>query len=88
LRELSRGRTPNTGGTGENVITRLSQGLAEALLRSTGRPSQGDFRPAETHGNPDDDQLQHKLARVIAMIRQVIGKFDADTPFFCHDSHF
>src|SRR6202790_1248030 len=58
------------------------------LLRPTGGLSQGDFRPAETHRNPGGDQLQHELAGVTTIIRQVIGKLDADAPLFCHDPHF
>ena len=50
--------------------------------------SQGDFWPAETHRNPGGDQLQHELAGVTTIIRQVIGKLDADAPLFCHDPHF
>ena len=49
---------------------------------------QGDFRPAETHRYPGGDQLQHKLAGVTTIVRQVIGKLDADAPLSCHDPHF
>src|SRR5215469_17974741 len=49
---------------------------------------QGDFRPAETHRNPSGDQLKHKLAGVTTVVRQVIGKLDADASLFCHDPHF
>src|SRR5262245_36675199 len=52
------------------------------------RLPQGDFRPAETHRKPSVDQLQHKLAGVTTIVRQVIGKLDADAPLFCHDPHF
>jgi hypothetical protein len=52
------------------------------------RLPQGDFRPTETHRNPGGDQLQHKLAGVTIIVRQVIGKLDADAPLFCHDPHF
>ena len=48
---------------------------------------QYDFRPAETHRDPSGDQLQHKLAGVTTLGRQVIGKLDADTPLFCHHPH-
>ena len=50
--------------------------------------SQADFWPAETHRNPSGDKPQHGLAGVSGIIRQVIGKLDADPPLFCHDPHF
>jgi hypothetical protein len=49
---------------------------------------QGDFRPAETHRDPSGDQLQHKLAGVTTIVRQVIGKLDADTPLFLSSPAF
>ncbi len=49
--------------------------------------TQADFRPAETHRNPGGDQFQHELAGPTTIIRRVIGKLDADAPFFCHDPH-
>ena len=52
------------------------------------RLPQGDFRLAETHRNPSGDQLQHKLAGATIIVRQVIGKLDADAPLSCHDPHF
>jgi hypothetical protein len=48
----------------------------------------GDFEPAEAHRNPSGDQLQHKVAGVTTIVRQVIGKRDASAPRFCHDPHF
>ena len=39
---------------------------------------QGEFRPAETHRDPSCNQLQHKLAGATIIVRQVIGKLDAD----------
>src|SRR5258708_11268437 len=58
------------------------------LLRPMDCLPQGDVRPAETHRDPSGDQLQHKLAGVTTIVRQVIGKLDADTPLFCHHPHF
>jgi hypothetical protein len=58
------------------------------LLRPAGCLSQGDFRPAETHRNPGGDKLQHELAGVTGIIRQVFGKLDTASPLFCHDPHF
>ena len=59
-----------------------------SLLRPMYCLPRGDFRPAETHRNPSGDQLQHKPAGVATIVRQVIGKLDADAPLFCHDPHF
>ena len=58
------------------------------LLRPLYYLPPGDFRPAETHRHPGGDQLQHKLAGVSTIVRQVIGEPDADAPRFCHDPHF
>src|ERR1700731_434961 len=65
-----------------------ASGPGASRCRSADCLSPGDFRPAETHRNPGGDQLQHKLTGVTTIIRQVIGKLDADAPLFCHDSHF
>ena len=35
-----------------------------------------------------DAPIQHKLAGVTSIGRQVIGKLDADAPLSCHDPHF
>jgi len=64
-----------------------AQAIWQCLLRSADCLSQGDFRPAETHRNPGGDQLQQELAGVTTIVRQVIGKLDADAPLFCHDPH-
>jgi hypothetical protein len=58
------------------------------LLRPVDCLSQGDFRSAETHRNPGGDKLQHELAGVTSIVRQVIGKLDAVSPLFRHDPHF
>ena len=66
----------------------LQTQYGECLLRPIACLPQGDFRPAETHRNPSGDQLQHELAGVTTIIRQVIGKLDAGAPLFCHHPHF
>jgi hypothetical protein len=50
--------------------------------------SQGDFGSAETHHDPGGDKLQHELAGMTIIIRQVIGKRDAISSVLCHDPHF
>src|SRR5271166_2301123 len=66
----------------------LQTQYGECLLRPMDCLPQGDFRPAETHRDPSCDQLQHKLAGVTTIVRQVIGKLDADAPLFWHHPHF
>src|SRR5258707_12435406 len=61
----------------------LQAQYSKCLLRPADCLSQGDFRPAETHRNPGGDQLQHELAGVTTIIRQVIGKLVTDTLWIC-----
>ena len=56
----------------------LQAQYGKCLLRRTDCLSQRDFRPADTHRNPGDDQLEHELAGVPTVIRQVLGKLDAE----------
>jgi len=66
----------------------LQAQYGQRLLRPADGLSQGDFGPAQTHRNPGGDQLQHELAGVTTIIRQVIGKLDAGAPLFRHEPHF
>ena len=56
----------------------LRRKYGKCLLPPADCLSQRDFRPAETHRNPSGDHLQNELARATTIIRQVIGKLDAD----------
>ena len=74
--------------SGLGIVLATDANMAGGLMRPVSCLPQSDFRPAETHRNPSGDQLQHKLAGVTTIVRQVIGKLDADAPLFCHDPHF